>query len=116
MAKGIQTSNGKAFEYACVDSLYRMLSEEQEIIIEESPQLDTAKGFFENASEVLKGNIIKAADAASRVIVRLEPQLTYPESNSPLYLSLQTDAKGQAGDVINIMASLIQGMSTVVQA
>lgn len=103
MAKGIQTSNGKAFEYACVDSLYRMLSENQEIVIEESPQLETARGFFENATADLKESIIKAADAASKVIVRLEPQLTYPEANSPLYLSLQTDAKGQAGDVRDVL-------------
>ena len=54
MAKGIQTSNGKAFEYACVDSLYRMLSENQEVVIEESPQLETARGFFENATADLK--------------------------------------------------------------
>ena len=103
MARGVQTSNGKAFEYACVDSLYRMLSEGQEVIIEESPQLDTAKGFFENAGGILKDNIVKAADAASRVIIRLEPQLSYPEENSPLFLSLQSDAKGQKGDVRDVL-------------
>lgn len=103
MARGVQTSNGKAFEYACVDSLYRMLSEGQEVIIEESPQLDTAKGFFENAGGILKENIVKAADAASRVIIRLEPQLSYPEENSPLFLSLQSDAKGQKGDVRDVL-------------
>lgn len=103
MAKGIQTNNGKAFEYACVDSLYRMFSDNQEVVVEESPQLETARGFFENAPADLKESIIKAADAASRVIVRLEPQLAYPEENSPLYLSLQTDAKGQAGDVRDVL-------------
>lgn len=89
MAKGIQTNNGKAFEYACVDSLYRMFSDNQEVVVEESPQLETARGFFENAPADLKESIIKAADAASRVIVRLEPQLAYPEENSPLYLQFK---------------------------
>ena len=103
MAKGVHTSNGKAFEYACVDSLYRMLTNNQEVEIEESPQLETAQGFFENAPDDLKENIIKAADAASRVIIRLEPQLSYPEGNSPLYLSLQSDAKGQKGDVRDVL-------------
>lgn len=103
MAKGIQTSNGKAFEYACVDSLFRTLSDNQEIIIENSSQLNTAKKFFENISDDLRNSIIKAADAASRVIVRLEPQLVYPESNSPLFLSLQADSKGQAGDVRDVL-------------
>ena len=103
MVRGVQTSNGKAFEYACVDSLYKMLSKEQEVTIEASSQLETAKRFFETATGKLKENIIKAADAASRVIVRLEPQLSYPEGNSPLYLSLQSDAKGQRGDVRDVL-------------
>lgn len=103
MAKSIQTSNGKAFEYACVDALYKILSQNQEVVIENSPQLETALGFFNDANGELKGNIIKAADAAARVIIRLEPQLTYPEGNSPLFLSLQTDAKGQLGDVRDVL-------------
>ena len=100
---GIQTSNGKAFEYACADSLFRMLSASQEVIIDDSPQLQTAKCFFNNAPLQLKENIIKAADAATRVIVRLEPQLSYPEGNAPLHLSLQTDAAGQKGDVRDVL-------------
>lgn len=86
MAKGIQTSNGKAFEYACVDSLYRMLSREQEVIIEASASLETAKGFFENAAGDLKLNIVKAADAASKVIVRLEPQQIQKQAGMSLWL------------------------------
>ena len=103
MVKGIQTSNGKAFEYACVDAIYRRLSCDQEVVIEDTPQLRTAKEFFDRAPETLKDNIIKAADAASRVIIRLEPQLTFPEDNSPLFLSLQTDAMGQMGDVRDVL-------------
>ena len=103
MVKGIQTSNGKAFEYVCVDAIYRRLSCDQEVVIEDTPQLRTAKEFFDRAPETLKDNIIKAADAASRVIIRLEPQLTFPEDNSPLFLSLQTDAMGQMGDVRDVL-------------
>lgn len=100
---GIQTSNGKAFEYACVDSLFKVLSKSQRVVIEKSPQLDTARRFFEEANSKLKKNIIKAADAAARVIMKLEPQLSFPEENSPLYLSLQTDSKGQEGDVRDVL-------------
>lgn len=99
----IQTSNGKAFEYACVDALYRKLSSDQEVVIEESPQMETARGFFNDAVGELKENITKAADAAARVILRLEPQLTYSGNNTPLYLALQTDSKGQEGDVRDVL-------------
>lgn len=51
-----------------------------------------------------KDKLIKAAEAAARIIVSLEPQLYYPEINVPLILSLQTDAKGIAGDVKDVFA------------
>ena len=103
MAQGIQTSNGKAFEFACMESLYRMLSTDQEVLVEDSAQLNTAEGYFYDLEGELRRNIKKAADAASRVIVRLEPQLSYPEGNSPLYLSLQPDSRGQSGDVRDVL-------------
>ena len=99
----IQTSNGKAFEYACADSIFRMLSPSQEVVIDDSAQLQTAKEFFENANAGLMQNIISAADAATRVIERLEPQLSYPEGNSPLHIALQSDAAGQRGDVRDVL-------------
>ena len=100
---GIQTSNGKAFEYACVDSLYKLLISKQEVVIDDSPQLRTARVFYDEAPTVLKNNITKSADAAARVIERLEPQLSYPEGNIPLHLSLQADAAGQKGDVRDVL-------------
>ena len=100
---GIQTSNGKAFEYACADALFRMLSSTQEVVIDDSPQLQTAKDFYDNADLELMQNITSAADAATRVIERLEPQLSYPEGNTPLHISLQSDAAGQRGDVRDVL-------------
>ena len=47
MAGGIQTANGKAFEYACVLALYRDLHEAQQVQIEDSPQLNTAKSLYD---------------------------------------------------------------------
>lgn len=38
MANGIQTANGKAFEYACVLGVYNELATIQKIEIEVSPQ------------------------------------------------------------------------------
>ena len=47
MAKGIQTSNGKAFEYACLLGLYNELSPIQKIETKDSPQLRTAQALYE---------------------------------------------------------------------
>jgi hypothetical protein len=100
---GAQTRNGKAFEYACLHSLYGRLSNEQEVAIVETSQYETSKRFFADAAGELKHRLTMAADAAARVIIRLEPQLAHPNGNMPLYLSLQTDAQGRAGDVRDVL-------------
>lgn len=93
---------GKAFEYACVMDLYHYLEGRQDVAIEESPQYRTAKGFFDGAPEGIKDNMQRAAAAATRAIVRLEPQLEYG-TDGYLTLSLQPDAAGMAGDVRDVL-------------
>lgn len=101
--KGIQTANGKAFEYACVLALFEELHVEQEIVVEESPQLYTAKKLYEGSDKILKKSLISAAKAAIRVVKRLEPQLRNPNGNEPLILSIQADAAGIRGDVRDVL-------------
>lgn len=103
MANGIQTANGKAFEYACVLGLYNELSSVQKIEIEDSAQLKTASSLYESMDEKMKATLDKAAIAAVRVIRRLEPQLWEPNGNEPLYLSIQPDSAGIAGDVRDVL-------------
>ncbi len=100
---GIQTSNGKAFEYACLRSLNNALSRTQQVVIEQNSALDVAMERYINATEEMQNNMDLGADAATRVILRLEPQLTTPLSNVPLYLSIQEDARGQQGDVRDVL-------------
>ncbi len=100
---GIQTKYGKAFEYACVVSLNEDLKEHQEITIEESPQLESAKGDFLSVDDEMKEALLQAADAAVRVIRRLEPQLWNANGNEPLYLSIQPDSAGIKGDVRDVL-------------
>jgi len=99
----IQVSNGKAFEYACLDSIFKTLSHMQDVRIESTPQLDTAQQAFIDASDEMRERLVKAANAATRVITRLEPRLEYPGNNIPLYLSIQADAQGQIGDVRDVL-------------
>jgi hypothetical protein len=99
----MQTSNGKAFEYACAQALHSRLSVEQPVVVVHSAPFVTAQDFFLAAAPPLQDKLKKAADAAARVICRLEPQLAYPEHNTPLFLSLQSDAKGKGGDVRDVL-------------
>ncbi len=103
MGSGIQTSNGKAFEYACIIALYEKLAVEQQVVIESSPQMSTARKLYEAISEEMKLCLDAAARAAVRIIEKLEPQLYVPNGNEPLYLSLQIDAAGQKGDVRDVL-------------
>lgn len=103
MANGIQTANGKAFEYACVLGIYNELSSIQKIDIEHSPQLQTAAALYESMDGEMKETLDKAAVAAVRVIRRLEPQLWESNGNEPLYLSIQPDSAGIAGDVRDVL-------------
>ena len=100
---GIQTKYGKAFEYACVISLYDDLSQKQGVSIEESPQLTSAKNDYLSIENETKEALLKAANAAIRVIKRLEPQLWSPNGNEPLFLSIQPDSAGIKGDVRDVL-------------
>lgn len=79
------------------------LDEKQEIVIEESPQMNTAKTLYEEINDDMKDCLDDAARAAVRVVKRLEPQLCEANGNEPLYLSLQTDASGIKGDVRDVV-------------
>lgn len=103
MGAGIQTSNGKAFEYACVIALHEQLGAEQKIVIEDSPQMETAQKLYDEISEGMKPSLDAAARAAVKIIKRLEPQLVEADGNEPLYLSLQPDAAGIKGDVRDVL-------------
>ncbi len=103
MGKGIQTSNGKAFEYACVIALHEQVENGQQIIIEASPQMKTAQKLYDEISEEMKQLLDAAARSAVKIIKRLEPQLVEPNGNEPLSLSLQTDAAGIKGDVRDVL-------------
>jgi hypothetical protein len=100
---GLQTAYGKAFEYACLNSLYVLLSPSQDVQIVGTPQLETAQGYFNEVAGGLRDNLTLAGNAAARVIIRLEPQLGHPGDNVPLFLSLQADSQGQRGDVRDIL-------------
>lgn len=98
-----QKQRGTAFEYACMLAFYQQLVNLQDIVIEDTKAVMNAKKSFDSIEDRLKEKMIKAANASTKVIIRLEPQLLYPNNNTPLYLSIQEDSKGQQGDVRDVL-------------
>jgi len=100
----IQVRSGKAFEFACLNALLSYLGHAQQVVVEQSNALHNARVSYENLSAEARRSRDRAAAAAVRVLVRLEPQLVNPQANIPLVLSIAPDVRGQRGDVRDILA------------
>ena len=97
------TEYGKAYEYACLVALEEYLDGRTtgSVTVVDSDAYRTARNAFQKAErEDVSINLTRAAQAAVRVILRLEPQLEY--GNGALSLVIQTDAQGIAGDVRDV--------------
>ncbi len=100
----IQTKLGKAFEYACIQSLYSELKDHQEVTIVDSNALTNAKDSYNSGLDIeTKRKLIEGANAAIRVILKLEPQLGDSSNNVPLHLAINDDSAGIAGDVRDVL-------------
>ena len=69
----MQTANGKAFEYACLSAFYHTLQTGGEVVVEDSPQMRTARNLYHTMSGEVQRELWQAANAAVRVVLRLEP-------------------------------------------
>lgn len=99
----MQTEMGKAFEYACLKAIYDEFKFKQDVVIDKNSSVAVAENFYIESEATKNEEMDLAAKAAVRVISRLEPQLQNPNKNEPLFLSLQQDAKGIAGDVRDVL-------------
>jgi hypothetical protein len=99
----VQLVFGKAFEYACLKSIYEYLHSSQEVVIEANKAYNLAKEFYENSSDDVKEKLDRGANAAIKCILRLEPQLENSQNNTPLHLGIQEDAAGIQGDVRDVI-------------
>lgn len=101
----IQTKSGKAFEYACLESIQNHLIDDQAVKLEKNSSLSVTHNFYDSEDVKMKKKMKLGADAAVKVILRLEPQLENPSTNTPLILSIQEDAKGIVGDVRDVLCT-----------
>lgn len=104
-SSGNQTELGKAFEYACAFTIHdNCKNSNYAVEIEQSPQVDTARRFFEYLNATERDNYIKGAKAALKIIERLEPKMI--GYSGDLVIKLQTDSKGQEGDVRDVLITI----------
>ncbi len=100
---GVQVGNGKAFEYACLKAIHSALHMYEAVSISNSPQLNTASAFYEAMPIEKQCQLDSAANAAVRVLLRLEPRLQNSQGNDPLILAIQPDSQGVIGDVRDVV-------------
>jgi len=98
---GIQTKNGKAFEYACLTTLQDVLSQNQIIDVQEDAAYHTAKTSYERLPQEDRNKMYIAAFSAVNKLRALEPMLE--NQNGPLTLKIQTDSNGIHGDVRDVL-------------
>lgn len=104
---GKQTETGKAFEYACAMAIVDRKRNIEAAELRESPQLATARRCYSYLQSIHKNEYQQGAEAAVRIIERLEPKLF--EEPGKLVISLQTDSKGIAGDVRDVICHRSDG-------
>lgn len=98
------TEYGKAYEYACLRAFEGHLSNTapKRVTIRQTAAYHTAKAAFEKAEHLdLSSDLVQAANAAAKVITRLEPQLQY--GSGTLILEIQADTAGISGDVRDLV-------------
>ncbi|MDD4493215.1 MAG: HaeIII family restriction endonuclease [Eubacteriales bacterium] len=84
-------------------SLYNRLLPNQSITIQDSPAFNIAKGAFNNMAANVQNKMSRASQAAVNMLLRLEPLLENSCMDTPLYLCIQEDAMGIAGDVRDVL-------------
>lgn len=100
-----QTQTGKAFEYALLQAFYERLSPITPTDIIDSAPYQTARRCFELFGEVEKGAYRLVSSAAVNFLMDIEPRLSRAVSeHDTLQLDIVSDARGQAGDVRDVLA------------
>jgi hypothetical protein len=100
-----QTQNGKAFEFALLNSFLERLQVLTSVSVIESEPYKTAKKCFESFSKTEKGLYNLNASFAVNFLIDLEPRLSNDINKTDiLQLEIVSDKQGQIGDVRDVLA------------
>jgi len=99
-----QTEAGKAFEYALLKQSYDYLSAKHKVIIKQDSSLQIAQNCFNLFVSKDQSKYLKAANAAIKHIIELEPRLENSSSEKDiLTLQIVPDSEGIKGDVRDVL-------------
>ncbi len=102
MAKAA-SEHGKAFEFAVINSLQEAVAPYGPFVVVDNKILQGAKTKFLTLSEEEQIQYRKAADVGVEMLIRREPKIEESLNTSILNIFLQSDQKGQSGDVRDIV-------------
>jgi hypothetical protein len=97
-----QTTYGKAYEYACLTSIYNKSKGIRPVAIKDNSSLAVAKKAWDSLDETTKSTMSKSAQAGVDTLLKMEPKIL-EDGTDTLELSLQRDSKGQEGDVRDVL-------------
>ncbi|MCD8298538.1 MAG: HaeIII family restriction endonuclease [Opitutae bacterium] len=95
---------GRAYEYAWINSLCKELSKVVETEIVANSSLNANKRAWDSVDEHDKDLFIASSDSAVKTIIELEPCMV-ENNGGKLLLEFQKDAAGKQGDVRDILIS-----------
>ena len=95
-------NQGRAYEYICLVTLEKEIKRIRPAEIEINSSYQAALSAWEAFEEDLRATLIESAAAAVESIFELEP-LIVEDGTDMLTLSIQTDSKGEEGDVRDIL-------------
>jgi len=112
-----QTTSGKSYEFALLCSLEKELSTKGPINLKASSALLSARQEFKSLSDDKQEELILSANSAVEHLLPLEPYLErHGALSAELTLELQSDQKGEDGDVRDIVISNSRGWEIGISA
>ncbi|HHV6870707.1 TPA: HaeIII family restriction endonuclease, partial [Haemophilus influenzae] len=93
--------NGRAYEFAFINELGRIATQNQNINIEKNSSYYVVEKSWNTLSDVEKEKYTKSAITGINLITSLEPIIE--DGNGVLNLKIQADNKGELGDVRDIL-------------
>lgn len=97
-----QTVQGKGFEYACLLAFHdRLIKWGITCQVEETQPYQTAKKHYKSLSKEVREQMLLAARASVKTILKSEPNLS--DSKEMITISVSSDSSGVGGDVRDII-------------
>lgn len=98
------TTNGKAFEYACLKAMQNKLCNEgKSVIVDKSPAYFTTADKYKSLPADEQNRYMDAANAAIKLIFPLEPRIENGDGELLLAVNADAAAQGVDGDVRDVL-------------